>query len=42
MRDKNEETALGYYLCKNGKRQKIQNGNRAGKEQGGLLPINAY
>ena len=34
--------ALFYDLCKHGKWHKIQNGNRAGKAQGGLLPIIAY
>lgn len=34
--------ALFYDLCKHGKWHKIQNGNRAGKSQGGLLPIIAY
>lgn len=34
--------ALFYDLCKHGKWHKIQNGNRAGKPQGGLLPIIAY
>ena len=36
------EEALFYDLCKHGKWHKIQNGNRAGKAQGGLLPIIAY
>lgn len=34
--------ALFYDLCKHGKWHKIQNGNRAGKSQGCLLPIIAY
>ena len=34
--------ALFYDLCKHRKWHKIQNGNRAGKSQGGLLPIIAY
>lgn len=37
-----EKEALFYDLCKHGKWHKIQNGNRAGKSQGGLLPIIAY
>ena len=36
------DSALFYDLCKHGKWHKIQNGNRAGKSQGGLLPIIAY
>ena len=35
-------SALFYDLCKHGKWHKIQNGNRAGKSQGCLLPIIAY
>ena len=35
-------TALFYDLCKHRKWHKIQNRNRAGKSQGGLLPIIAY
>ena len=34
--------ALFYDLCKHRKWHKIQNRNRAGKAQGGLLPIIAY
>ena len=34
--------ALFYDLCKHRKWHKIHNGNRAGKAQGGLLPIIAY
>ena len=37
-----EVSALFYDLCKHGKWHKIQNGNRAGKSQGCLLPIIAY
>ena len=37
-----DNMALFYDLCKHGKWHKIQNGNRAGKSQGGLLPIIAY
>ena len=36
------EGALFYDLCKHRKWHKIQNRNRAGKAQGGLLPIIAY
>ena len=37
-----KNVALFYDLCKHRKWHKIQNGNRAGKAQGGLLPIIAY
>ena len=37
-----DNKALFYDLCKHRKWHKIQNGNRAGKAQGGLLPIIAY
>jgi len=39
---KPNSVALFYDLCKHGKWHKIQNGNRAGKSQGCLLPIIAY
>ena len=35
-------SALFHDLCKHGKWHKIQNGNRAGKSQGGLPPVIAY
>ena len=35
-------SALFHILCKHGKWHKIQNGNRAGKSQGGLPPVIAY